>query len=71
MTRKSDSSFFVQWEIPWNSPLHKKAHSLFCLQKIEASAAERLTNEAKKDILENENYIHYKMKGIVGGIYLK
>jgi hypothetical protein len=21
--------------------------------------------------LENENYIHYKMKGIVGGIYLK
>ena len=33
--------------------------------------AERLTNEVKKDILENENYIHYKMKGIVGGIYLK
>jgi DNA-binding response OmpR family regulator len=21
--------------------------------------------------LENENYVHYKMKGIVGGIYLK
>ena len=49
----------------------KSDSSLFCLQKIEASAAERLTNEAKKDILENENYIHYKMKGIVGGIYLK
>jgi len=44
---------------------------LFCLQKIEASAAERLTNEVKKDILENENDVHYKMKGIVGGIYLK
>ena len=49
----------------------KSDSSLFCLQKIEASAAERLTNEVKKDILENENYIHYKMKGIVGGIYLK
>ena len=49
----------------------KSDSSFFVSQKIEASAAERLTNEVKKDILENENYIHYKMKGIVGGIYLK
>ena len=71
MTRKSDSSFFCAIGNSLEFPITQKGTFFVCLQKIEASAAERLTNEVKKDILENENYIHYKMKGIVGGIYLK
>ena len=40
--------------------------------KIESEYQELLATIADlKDILENENDVHYKMKGIVGGIYLK